>query len=108
MNKLCAFIECSQLLRRFSVVVAFQVGAMLACHNYWHWALYHIEKVNSSVFIEKCIAISFNRNTATMATVTNTVNCISNKYILSFGNKRNHLAFSPSCLKTGILRISGR
>ena len=23
----------------------FQTGAMLACHNYWHWALYHIEKV---------------------------------------------------------------
>lgn len=22
------------------------MGAMLACHNYWHWALYHIEKVN--------------------------------------------------------------
>lgn len=20
------------------------MGAMLACHNYWHWALYHIEK----------------------------------------------------------------
>ena len=25
------------------------MGAMLACHNYWHWALYHIEKVNVAV-----------------------------------------------------------
>jgi len=25
------------------------MGAMLACHNYWHWALYHIEKVNMTV-----------------------------------------------------------
>ena len=60
MNKLFAFIEFSQLLRRFSGVVAFQVGAMLACHNYWHWAVYHIEKVNSSVLTEKCHAMSCN------------------------------------------------
>lgn len=22
-----------------------KVCDMLACHNYWHWALYHMEKV---------------------------------------------------------------
>ena len=31
-------------------VVSFQMGAMLACHNYWHWAVYHIEKVRTISF----------------------------------------------------------
>ena len=41
------------------VNLVFQRGEMLACHNYWHWALYHIEKVisvenisNSGLFSE--------------------------------------------------------
>eukprot|EP00118_Oscarella_pearsei_P021300 m.238386 g.238386 ORF g.238386 m.238386 type:complete len:344 (+) comp40163_c0_seq15:814-1845(+) len=27
-------------------------GEMLACHNYWHWALYHVEKGNHEAAIE--------------------------------------------------------
>lgn len=50
------------------------MGAMLACHNYWHWALYHIEKVNVIhvdrelvfFFFFRCIlAISFFFTTVT-------------------------------------------
>ena len=40
------------------------MGAMLACHNYWHWALYHIEKVvisffkfNVMVFVFVCLFV---------------------------------------------------
>ena len=35
------------LLSLLVSVVSFQLGAMLACHNYWHWAVYHIEKVRT-------------------------------------------------------------
>ncbi|CAB4006579.1 Hypothetical predicted protein, partial [Paramuricea clavata] len=27
-------------------------GEMLACHNYWHWALYHIEKGDHGVAVD--------------------------------------------------------
>ena len=37
----------SLLLSLLVSVVSFQLGAMLACHNYWHWAVYHIEKVRT-------------------------------------------------------------
>lgn len=34
------------LTKREDVVIHFQASDVLASHNYWHWALYFIEKVN--------------------------------------------------------------
>ena len=49
MRSIFMFLWCYffLLLSLLVSVVSFQLGAMLACHNYWHWAVYHIEKVRT-------------------------------------------------------------
>ena len=37
---------------------------MLASHNYWHWALYHIEKVNATA--HELIMFIYNSNALNM------------------------------------------
>ena len=76
---------------------------MLACHNYWHWALYLIEKVRRIV-VFSCKGVQGKKNVPTFQSIYilwNTTLCLHIYFILSF----SFFFLGPHLLHTEVPRL---